>query len=322
MILIPKFKDLYLPVQAKTGVRGRFKIEAVDKYSGKKRVLADWFDNLITTNGANLLGPVTAFMSTCVVGSGNATPALTDTALQTLVASTTTTTGAATLTNSGSAPWFTSTTTQYNFAAGVATGNLSEVGVGAGNTNLFSRALILDGGGAPTTITVLSSEALYVTYQVNQYAPTTDVTGTVVIAGVTYSYTLRASQANSPGNWGLITSSSPGTLNTTSPPFVSNGVISAVTGSITGVGANAGATSVSNNTYSAGSFTNSGTATWGLTNGNAAGGISAIQTNWGGNGAVVSSRGSYQIGVTPSIPKDASHILTLSFSLSWLINTP
>lgn len=316
IIIIPKYKDLWLPVSARTSARGRFKIEAVDKFSGKKRVLADWFDNLITTNGADLLGTATGFLNTCAVGSGNASPTLADTALQTLVSSTTTTTGAPTYSNSGSAPWFSSTTTQYDFPAGTATGNLSEVGVGVTATNLFSRALILDGMGSPTTITVLSSEALYVTYQVNQYAPTTDVTGTVVIAGVTYSYTLRASQANNAGSWALQNSASAAII---TPPVVSNGSIGSVTGSISGIGASPNATSVANNTYSPGSFTNSGTATWGLTQGNAVGGVSAIEVSWGDS---VATRGVYQIGVSPSIPKDASHIMTLSFSLAWAINSP
>lgn len=322
MILIPKIKELWLPLQARVGIgHGRFKLEAVDKYTGKKRVLADWFPNLITTNGANQLGTNNGFLGTCAVGSGNATPALTDTALQTLVTSTTSINSSG-QSNSGSAPWFSSYTVQFNFPVGTATGNLSEIGVGLTATSLFSRALILDGGGSPTTITVLSSEALYATYQVNQYAPTSDVTGTVVIAGVTYSYTLRAANVSSTGQWALQNGSCGPFMNgSLSPAIVSAGAISAVTGSITGVTAQSPSTSVANGSYSSGSFTNSGTVTWGLTTGNV-GGVTAAQTNWGGNGAVTATRGSYQIGISPAIPKDASHILTLTFSLSWAINVP
>ena len=59
-------------------------------------------------------------------------------------------------------------------------------------------------------------------------------------------------------------------------------------------------------------------ATWNLTSGNLSGGISAVQTIWGGS----QSRGNYQVGFSPAIPKDATMVLTLNFQLSWLINTP
>lgn len=320
LIIVPKHKDLWLPLSARTGVKGRFKLEAVDKFSGKKRFLAE-FDNLITTNGANALGAssVNAF-TTCAVGSGNAAPALTDTALQTLVASTTSLNSSGT-SNSGSAPWFSTSTFQFNFPAGTATGNLSEIGVGATTTSLFSRALILDGGGSPTTITVLSTEALYATYQISQYVPTTDVTGTVVIAGVTYSYTLRGAQASSAGYWSLGNGQLGGVFNTSILNVVAyNGAIGAVTGLPTG--SQSSASSAVNNSYSSGSFTVSGTATWNLTSGNLSGGISAVFFTSGGNGATSASAGAYQVGISPSIPKDGSHVLTLSFSRSWQINTP
>lgn len=319
MILIPK-RELVIPIRAPgPSYRGRFKIEAVNVTDGRRRVLADWFPNLITTNGANLLGNSSP-LTTCCVGSGNTAPALTDTALQSLVASTTalgpagSTSGAA-----GSPPYFGSRTIQYNFPVGTATGNLSEVGVGLTATNLFSRALILDGGGSPTTITVLSTEALYVTYQLNQYAPTADVTGNVTIGGVVYAYTLRAATAATASQWAYANGDAGGVTpgNGSISALVSNGAISAVTGQVTGSAS--GSSSQTNPGYSVGSFTLSGTYTWNLTSGNVAGGVTAAQFGFGtGSG----SRGWFQIGFGTAIPKDGSHILTLTFSTTWAINTP
>lgn len=88
------------------------------------------------------------------------------------------------------------------FAAGAAAGNLSEIGVSqeATGNNLFSRALIRDVNGDPTTITVLSDEQLQVTYELRLYQPTGDLfSGTV--GGRTV--TLRASEDTSSAAWGF-----------------------------------------------------------------------------------------------------------------------
>ena len=312
MIVIPKHRDIIVPVRHHTRVAGFYKLEAVD-IRGRRRLLADWFPNLITTNGGNLLGSGGSYFSYCSVGSGNTAPTLADTQLQTLVATTGTINSTTYGAQSGS-PYYGTTTLQYAFAIGAAAGNLSEVGVGSGATglSLFSRALILDGGGSPTTITVLSSEALYVTYQLNHYVPLTDVTGTVVIAGVSYAYTLRAANATT-ANWAIQNADPPGILQAT----VYNGSLGTITGSPSGTSSNA--TSITNNSYSTGSFSLSGTATWGLTDGNLSGGVTAAAVQFG---AIHNSRGEYQVSFSPDIPKDSSHVLTLTFSNSWAINTP
>lgn len=316
LLWLPKTKELAIVVARPTmRIAGFYKIEAVDKFSGKRRVLADWFPNLITTNGANLLGANNGYFTTCCVGSGNTPPALTDTALQTLVGSTAST-NSSSQSSSGGTPWYGARTIQYNFPAGTATGNLTEVGVGVTTTNLFSRALILDGGGAPTTITVLASEALYVTYQVNQYAPTADSSGNVTIASVVYAYVIRAANANSATAWGIANADAPG-ITGTSGAQVSNGSLGTVTGQPSGT--LSPASSVANNSYSTGSFQLSGTATWGLTSGNVSGGISAALF---GFGAQFGTRGQFQMSFSPVIPKDGSHILTLTVVNSWAINLP
>ena len=313
MILIPKHKDLDLELKVPTRYVGHFKLEAVG-LDGRVRPLAE-FDNLITTLGADMLGGVNSgsIFQTVAVGSGNTAPALTDTALQTLVASTSTGGPASpVLSNSGSSPYYGITTVQLQFAIGAAAGNLSEVGIGFSATQLFSRALILDGLGSPTTITVLSTEALYVTYTLRQYVPLTDVTGNVTLNAIVYAYTLRAMNAAATCAWAIFNGGDNPTLNSAT---AYSGAIGAITGSPAGTASNASSTSTS--AYTTGSFVRAATATWGLTSGNV-GGIGAVSTIWGSS----QSRGDYQIGFSPVIPKDSSHILTLNFQMSWAINTP
>lgn len=309
-ILIPS-RRLIVPreeISIAHKLRGWFKLEAV-REDGSRRLLADWFPNLIVNNGLDLIGTANGWLGDCFVGSGNAAPANTDTSLQTLVGSTSTIT-VNTQGNSGSSPWFGTTTNTYRFAAGVATGNLAEIGVGVGPTNIFSRALILDGGGSPTTITVLSSEALDATYQLQNNSPTTDVTGNVTIAAVNYAYTIRAAVANQTSNWAVNGGGDQGGLRNTCPVF--NGAIGAVTGSP--AGATAAATSIANSAYSSGNHFIDALVTYGLTAGNVSGGISAVQAFLGVNSA---SMGSIQVGFSPSIPKDASHVMTLGLRHTW-----
>ena len=320
MILIPKHRDLIVPVNTKSTIRGWYKLEAVNSTDGRRRFLAE-FPNLITTLGANNYASVATVFGCCLVGSGSAAPTVGDTGLQTFVAGTNSN-GPAGITTSQSGTagptYWGSLVVQYAFATGAAAGNLSEVGVGSTTTNgnLFSRALILDGGGAPTTITVLSTEALYVTYTLQQYAPTADVTGNVTIAGTVYAYTLRAANAGSatwaPGGAGFNHNSGALSIGTTQQN-ATNGAIGALTASPTGT--SAAADGVVNNSYSSGSFQLTHTASWSITVGNLSGGISALLFQPG-------THGEYQIGFSPAIPKDASHVLTLNVGHSWAINTP
>lgn len=308
-IWVPKMKilepdrELALPCS----VRGFYKMEAVDMITGRRRVLADWFPNLITDNGLELIGSAGGYYSNICVGSGNTAPSNSDTSLATFVAATSTaqTTSSG---NAGSAPWFGQFTFTYRFAAGVATGNLAEVGLGSpsNGTNLFSRALILDGGGSPTTITVLSSEALDVTYQLRNYAPVSDATGSVVISGTTYAWTARASNATA-GTWQPLTAEQGGI----SAVQCFNGAIGAVTSQPAGSSDNGSASSIA---YSAGSHQRDANCFFALNQGNLAGGLTAFRTSFG----LISGRfGEAQIGFSPAIPKDASHTLNMVFRCAW-----
>lgn len=173
------------------------------------RVAADWFPNLITNNGMEYIGNYatsTQRRATGIaVGTGNTPPAFTDVNLATWKAATTTVqVAAANTAQATTIPYYISQTQTMRFAAGVAAGNLTEVGV-VGATNsptsstapLFSRALIVDGGGTPIVLPILSDEVLDVTYEFRTYMPNggADVTGTfnMTIDGVStaFGYTIR-----------------------------------------------------------------------------------------------------------------------------------
>lgn len=303
-------------VHIPTALRGRYKIEAVGLF-GNRRLLADWFDNLITNTGLDSLAVTGDQFGTCCVGSGNTAPANTNTALASLVASTVTI-QSSNNSNSGSSPYFGTMTRVYRFAIGVATGNLSEVGVGNTSTTLFSRALILDGVGSPTTITVLSTEALDVTYQVQYYAPLADVTGTITINAVSYAYVMRAALASS-GSWSGRQASTFGPSYDQvglSQVVAYNGSIGTITGQPTGASASVD-NSTANMSYPAyvnGNLYQDTIVSWGLTDGNVAGGISAMRLNYGRQHGTM---GVFQMSFTPVLPKDASHTMTLTFRQSW-----
>lgn len=187
----------------KIGVSGHFTMIA---HGGKRgRVVLAEFDNIIVNGGLNYAaGGSTGTIAYCQVGTGNTAAAATDAALVSRIAGTNTSpsdTMASGTYVAGSPPYIEGRRT-YRFAVGAATGNLAEVGVGwATSGSLWSRALIADAGGSPTTITILSDEQLDVVYTLRVYPPSTDVTGSVTLAGLVYGYTLRASSISG-SEWG------------------------------------------------------------------------------------------------------------------------
>lgn len=204
--MIPNIKT-----QANCQVQGYFKLSAVqgdddgNPIPGTERELTDWFPNLITNNGMELLKG-SGFLSYIMVGSGSTAPAKTDTTLGAFVAGMTGTVsqGPNDFTPVDY-PWCSAQTT-CQFAKGAAAGNLSELGVGISQTNMFARALIKDTNGNPTTITVTSIELLTVTYQWRVYFDLTySHTDTFTINSTTYTTTtlqphLPTTAAN---NWAM-----------------------------------------------------------------------------------------------------------------------
>ncbi|MBT9158794.1 MAG: hypothetical protein DDT26_00041 [Dehalococcoidia bacterium] len=320
MIIIPykRFVELNDPLNSAGEVQGWFKIEAlkVDAHGRpieqSRRVLADWFPNLITNFGINGIGTLINLVSFCRVGSGNATPQFTDSQLQSQIASTNTLQASAEI-NGGTPPnYFHGRNTTFRFPTGAAAGNISEVGVGQTETGatLFSRALILDAGLNPATITVLSDEVLDVTYQSRWYPPNADQMYNITIVGVgSIAVTARASRVTSATNYFI---GRGGIWPVPSAAIAQNGTIGPVTGSPSGAGAAASA--VANLAYSNNSLQVSFSMTFGLNNGNLSGGISALSVALGDHSGCY---GYMQYGLSPAIPKLNTQILTINGVHSW-----
>lgn len=302
---------------------------------GTERVVADWFPNLITDNGKNLITTTYGYNNYVQVGTGNTAPAVGNTTLANFIAGTNAVAvdvpvGGA----QGSAPYFGWWRKTFRFGIGVAAGNLAEVGVAPQvSGNLFSRALIVDGMGAPTVITVLSDEILDVSYELRNYPTLTDVNSVINIEGVDRDVVLRAAivttgSNNSIGGW------QPGT-NPVCAPNLSSGDHNftlygglATLGSLIGVpvvgpGGNSEQYVTSQATtrttiapYSPGTFFRDYTISLGLNDGNlSGGGIGAVITGWDYNSA-------WQLTFRPILNKTNTKLLTLTFRISWDRFTP
>src|SRR5690606_39177023 len=167
---------------------GQFRL-VVSKDAECKQVVKDtgFFDNLITNTGMNRIGTVTtnsttssgSFSALCgrfVVGSGSAEPQFTDTALQNPVAFASASPNVVSESSNYDRGWY-EITVRHQFGQGQAAGNLSEIGIQHTSTSgpLWSRALILDGQGNPTTITVLPDDFLTCYYTLRIMIPKEDV---------------------------------------------------------------------------------------------------------------------------------------------------
>jgi hypothetical protein len=266
------------------------------------------FDNLITNAGMDSIGNITyasgGNLGACLVGSGSAAPANTDTAIKSFIAG-----QGATGTTSAVTTDHGSLTKTYKFAQGAVVGNLAEVGISDKGDNtgmLFSRALILDGGGSPTTITVTTIDILTVTYELDLYWPTSDATVTLADGATTYTVTCRAAETVSGGYWAQFISNVFGGSNNA---FWSISAYTGAIGSITGVPSTPiGVSSVyTRGAYTSGSYSRTDTVlidinTW---NGN----LTAFE--W------TSPIGAYQFGFSPAIAKDNTKTLALARTISW-----
>lgn len=287
-------------------VAGYYKIEAF-KLDGSRRVVADWFPNLITNVGLNQLG-LGGVITRMQVGSGSTPPAFTDTALAVLIG-TTTDQQSRTYGDSGGVPtWYGWTRYVYRFAPGVADGDLTEVGIGT-TTVLFSRALILDGGGSPTTITILPEEYLDITYELRLYPPSGDVSTTITMSGASHDVVIRPSAIdNSSGSyWQCQTI---GTNGATQPPNVTF-----YSGDIGDQFSIPGGTAYSGGNpairpYVANSLQRTWDITLALGSANSPTGLRSVRI-------MHYSFGGYQVRFDPVLMKTSSHVMTLPFTYSW-----
>lgn len=306
-----------VPLSLKVSLSGRYTLIKGSESRGE-HVIAE-FDNLITNGGLNRMGSTTnpLILHFCQVGTGSTAPAFTDTSLANRFASHSSIESTTNTLATESNPYV-ETSRRYRFNAGVFDNTvISEVGIGWASTgSLFSRALILDGEGDPTTITLLDDEYLDVVYTLRLHIPLTDVTGTITINTIDYDYTLRASKA---ANWLSVGGGGAGIGNLDFRVIKDvagyNGNIrpSIWTNSDPSGTENSFTTDTATASY-VGGFTNTfPPVTAGLNSCNFAEGLVSVYFEIGN--AVEDIR--FQAQFDPPIPKTASQIFTLTVSVSW-----
>ena len=190
-------------IELKSELEGIIKLEIIKEDGTLKEAkgLNIPFKNLITNAGLNYItGGYSAYnrdipsaFKYCRVGTSSVTPTVFDTALGNQTGSVS---PLGSLTNTvqyKTNPYYSDHKRVYTFAVGAVSGNLTEIGFFSDTTNaiMWSRALIKDSGGNPTTLTLLATEQLKVTYTVRKYMP----------ASSTGSFTLNTNGTNSTINY-------------------------------------------------------------------------------------------------------------------------
>lgn len=299
------------------GVEGIYSFKAINAITGVERdldgIISDESPNMVLDSGLNALGSQSNYIARyCKVGTSSTPVLASQTALGSEIASTQTV-QAQSAGCQATAPYFSWGRITFRFAQGVAAGNLTEVGISDYNNVLFSRALILDSGGNPTTLTILSDEYLDVTYELRFYQETIDQNYTVTLYGVDYAVLARPATITSIQTMNSFQSYFGNHMlyYYTTQYYYYNGNIGTITGQPSG-------SSYSN--YSGyGSYVNSSLErnfilSLGLNDGNLAGGIRSVY--------IRSHKADWQLQFTPAIPKDNFKTLVLNVYISWSRYTP
>lgn len=314
-----KFIEAKDEIDLRPKIRGFFTMQA---RKGSIIVRERFFENVIVDNGLDRFGNVGSenLYGYCQVGTGTTTPSTTDTTLASYLTATTSATNTDSKTNSGSPDYYTDTRIQYTFALGAVVGNLTEIGAAgqSASGNLFSRALILDDMGSPTTFPVLSDEQLIVYYTVRTYPPMSDVTGTVTVGDTLRDYTVRPIDITNSGAWGLtVGSGSLSEVNVTVVTGAPNNMnlrtgslVPATTGNPTGSGSNS--SNISNSGYTSLTYYRDATGTWNPGSWNGTRNVLRVVRRWS----------AWQILYDPPIAKTSDQQLTLPTRLSWDRYTP
>lgn len=280
------------------------------------------FDNLITNTGLDRIGSITGrtdAVTSAQVGSGSTPPAFTDTALAAHVA-TKTSDGRVVTNGWDSAGQFHWRRFSWQFAQGAAAGNLTEVGVGTTNSpgSLFSRALILDGNGSPTTLVILPNEFLTIVYEVRNYPPTGDVVVNTTIDGVARAITIRPSRRDAGQDSWREYFPAVAFLTDLSGQYSGHLVYSGSIGSENSLPAGTEIAHPDTPTWAAyvpGTYRREVTSNWSINQGNLPGGlINAI--------GMRTQIGEFQMGISPPIVKDNTKSLRLTTAISWGRYTP
>ena len=299
------------------GVEGIYSFKAINAITGVERdldgIISDESPNMVLDSGLNALGSQSNYIARyCKVGTSSTPVLASQTALGSEIANTQTV-QAQSAGCQATAPYFSWGRITFRFGQGAAAGNLTEVGISDYNNVLFSRALILDSGGNPTTLTILSDEYLDVTYELRFYPETADQNYTVTLYGVDYAVLARPANITSIQTMNNFQSYFGNHMlyYYTTQYYYYNGVIGSITGQPSG-------SSYSNNTgygtYVNNSLERNFILSLGLNDGNLSGGIRSVY--------IRTHKAEWQLQFTPAIPKDNFKTLVLNVYISWSRYTP
>lgn len=305
-------------------IEGEYLLSKGKKLGGKEFVIQELgpFKNLITNAGLDRFGSNTDVFSRCLVGSGNTPPSPNDTWLESLISHTNNQQGRTTWSGSLEPEHYIEATVRYRFGEGEAAGNVSEVGMSWGTSpgSLFSRALVRDSFGNPTSISILPDEYLDVTYTYRVYFQNQDVIGTITLENTPHDYVMRL--VGTIGRW----FPSEGHTGFQFRPGNNNG--QALTTGLVDKGVNPPSGSAAGErilpSYVSNSLQREWTERWGLNNGNLAGGIKSVWVYplydgiaWGSSPPDKMNIGYAQVEFDPPIPKTNTKVLDLNFKWTW-----
>lgn len=280
------------------------------------------FKNVITNQGFDYVSTNGNFASEVAVGTGNTPESVNDTTLQFFVAGTANDTSSP-FTAEGTPPYYGSQTWTWRFGEGEAAGILAEAGIGSDNTNvdgsdLWSRALIKDGAGDPTTVEVTANEWLDVSYQLRLYpGHLSDDTGSFLIqpSGTSHNYVLRNTLVTSGNLWGAYLQSAfptnSGAGNSQGAVYSGDAALQDVTLGPSASESDGWTSSRQVGNYVPGSLQFNQDCTWnlGLIDGNLTGGIGAV--------TFYTNVGCIQMSVDPVFDKDEFKIFDFTVNWSW-----
>lgn len=311
-------------------MKGLFRI-VLSEDADEKLVKKDtgYFSNLITNVGLDSFGlregvsssAIDGFRDVCgnfVVGSGSTPPLVTDTALEAPVAYAPIG-GASPVLESQSSNYangYYEIVVRHQFTPGQATGNLSEIGMQRGvGGRLWSRALILDGNGDPTTITVLPIDFLtcYYTLRVPIQQQDTTFNITQIIDGdpiptVVTARPLAANSVDTGYGWGFrprSTGSGGGSNN--GIRWANSGLAAPTSGNIPGWSGANEYQGAGSSTYTEGTYERY--ITWNLGTTEMVGTFNTV--------AVASMLGAWQFHFDPPITKTSEQEMSITFGYSW-----
>lgn len=282
--------------------------------------------NLITDFGWNRLFNLVNIGvsgSALQVGTGNTTPAPSDTALAAFLAQKVGSGTGVTGTGSDGVGNYTYTRWPYAFAQGAVIGNVAEVGwkVASADAALTSRALTKDGLGNPAVIVVTAIDQLTVNFELRYYRATIDTTGGVTVAGVPTTYTLRTGapvEGTALAEY-LIGGLTPSA--TTLAHYGTGSVLGAADGGPPSGTSTTALAEVAISGLSANPATGVISFTTGVVptgSGNSSGGVVNILLTPSGGGNVQSGAyGNIKVGFSPAIPKDNTKTVSYTFSFTF-----